>query len=101
MIDDTPENMNCELCEREVTRLTAHHLIPRQKVKQKKANPGPTVDICSACHRQIHNLFDNKRLAKELNSLEKLKAEPEMQKFLSWVKKQKPDKRVQVHRTKA
>ncbi|HEY9742130.1 MAG TPA: HNH endonuclease [Coleofasciculaceae cyanobacterium] len=92
--------MKCELCEREVYRLTVHHLIPKQKVKQKKANPGPTVNICSPCHRQIHNLFDNKRLAQELNSLEKLRSEPEMAKFLSWVKKQKPDKRVQVHRTK-
>jgi 3-methyladenine DNA glycosylase AlkC len=90
--------MNCELCEREVERLTVHHLIPRQKVKQKKADPGPTANICSACHRQIHNLFDNKRLAQELNSLEALKTEPQMEKFLSWVKKQKPDKRVQVHR---
>jgi hypothetical protein len=40
-------------------------------------------------------------LAQELNTLEKLREEPQMQKFLSWVKKQKPDKRVQVHRKKA
>jgi len=93
--------MICELCQTEVERLTVHHLIPRQKVKQKKATPGPTVNICSPCHRQIHNLFDNKRLAQELNSLEKLQNEPQMAKFLSWVKKQKPHKRVQVHRKKA
>ena len=93
--------MTCELCEREVRSLTVHHLIPRQKVKQKKAEAGPTINICSACHRQIHALFDNKRLAHELNSLEKLKNEPEMQKFLSWVRKQKPHKRLQVHRKKA
>jgi hypothetical protein len=93
--------MNCELCEREVDRLTVHHLIPRQRVKQKKAEAGPTANICSACHRQIHALFDNKRLAKELNSLEKLRNEPQMTKFLSWIKKQKPHKRLQVHRRKA
>lgn len=93
--------MNCELCGREVYRLTVHHLIPRQRVKQKKAEAGPTANICSPCHRQIHNLFDNKHLAQELNTLEKLREEPQMQKFLSWVKKQKPDKRVQVHRKKA
>jgi len=92
--------MPCQLCEREVYHLTIHHLIPRQKVKQKKAQAGPTINICSPCHRQIHNLFDNKHLAQELNSLEKLKSEPQMQTFLSWVKKQKPDKRVQVHRKK-
>lgn len=89
--------MKCELCEREVTRLTAHHLIPKQAVKRKQADAGSTVDICSACHRQIHCLFDNKHLAKELNSTEALKHEPQMAKFLAWLRKQKPDKRVQVH----
>ncbi len=84
--------MPCELCEREMEELTVHHLIP----KQKNGRYGPTIDICSACHRQIHTLYDNKRLARELNTLEKLKAEPQMEKFISWVKKQKSDKRVKV-----
>ena len=90
--------MQCELCEREVERLTVHHLIPRQKTKRKNAEPGSTAKICSACHRQIHNLFDNTRLAQELNCLERLKDEPQMAKFLCWVKKQDPNKRVRVHR---
>lgn len=89
--------MQCQLCEREIEQLTVHHLIP----KQKKGTHGPTIDICSACHRQIHTLFDNKRLAAELNTLEKLQSEPQLQKFVAWVKKQKPDKRVKVHRHKA
>ena len=93
--------MLCELCEREVERLTVHHLIPRQKTKRKKEDPGPTVNICSPCHRQIHTLFDNTCLAKDLNSLEMLKQEPQMQKFLSWLKKQDPGKRVQVHGKRA
>lgn len=92
--------MQCELCEREMDRLTAHHLVPRQSTKRKKEDPGPTIDICSACHRQIHVLFDNKVLAKELNTVDKLKNEPQMQKFLAWVKKQDPGKRVTVHRQK-
>lgn len=90
--------MNCELCDRDLKSLTVHHLVPRQAVKRKKADPGPTVNICSACHRQIHSLFTNKQLAKELNTLEKLKDEPRMQKFLAWISKQEPDKRVQVRR---
>lgn len=90
--------MRCELCERQMERLTVHHLTPRQNTKRQKADPGPTIDICSACHRQIHVLFDNKYLAKELNTLDKLRNEPQMQKFLSWIKKQDPGKRVKVHR---
>lgn len=98
--------MQCQLCEREMDVLTVHHLIPRQKTKRKKSDRkkddlGPTINICSACHRQIHNLFDNTRLAIELNSPEKLKHEPQMQKFLSWVRKQDPHKRVKVDRKRA
>ncbi len=92
--------MQCELCEREMEQLTVHHLTPRQNTKRKKADPGPTAEICSACHRQVHALFDNKQLARELNSIKKLKDEPQMQKFLAWVKKQDPQKRVSVHRQK-
>ncbi|MBW4682363.1 MAG: HNH endonuclease [Microcoleus vaginatus WJT46-NPBG5] len=88
----------CELCEREVKHLTIHHLIPQQYIKRKKLSTSPTTNICSACHRQIHVLFDNKRLAEELNTLEQLKIEPQMQKFLAWVKKQTSSKRVKVNR---
>lgn len=90
--------MECELCQREIESLTIHHLIPRQYLKRKKIAESPTVSICNACHKQIHALFDNKKLAQELNSIDKLKQEPKIQKFLAWVKKQKPQKRVIVRR---
>ncbi len=89
--------MLCQLCSRDLESLTVHHLVPRQQTKRKKEDPGPTIDICSACHRQIHALFDNKQLANELNTVEKLQAEPQMAKFLAWVKKQKTDRKIQVH----
>ena len=88
--------MICELCERDVNRLTVHHLIPRDE----DGHHGPKANICPACHKQIHTLFDNKRLARELNSLDRLKDEPEMRKFLGWIKKQDPNKQVRVHRKK-
>lgn len=84
--------MLCELCHREVDKLTIHHLIP----KQKKGHHGPKINICSACHRQIHVLYDNTQLAQKLNSLEKLQNEPQMQKFITWVSKQDPNKKVKV-----
>ncbi|GAB4240926.1 MAG: hypothetical protein Kow0049_29150 [Stanieria sp.] len=92
--------MECQLCEREMERLTVHHLIPRQHTKRKKLASSPTIDICSACHKQIHVLFDNKKLAQELNTLSKLKDELQLQKFLAWVKKQTPHKKVTVRRKK-
>lgn len=93
--------MQCELCERQMDKLTVHHLIPRQKTKRKKVEPGLTINICSACHKQIHTLFDNTRLAVDLNSIQRLKNEPQMHKFLSWVKKQDPNRRVKVDRKRA
>ena len=88
--------MHCQLCEREIEELTAHHLIPRQTVKRKQADAGPTIDICGACHRQIHALYDNLELAKYLNTVDKLKSEPKMRKFLGWIRKQNPNKKVRV-----
>ncbi len=89
--------MRCELCEREMEELTLHHLIPKQYTKRKRLDTSATIDICSPCHRQIHALFDNKRLAKELNSVEALTDEPQMNKFLAWVSKQNPRKTVTVY----
>lgn len=86
----------CELCDRAVGMLTEHHLVPRQTTKRRKQDPGETIDICSACHRQIHHLFSNRELADRLNSLPALKEHPEMGKFLAWVRKQDPNKRVKV-----
>lgn len=89
--------MQCELCDRDMPRLTVHHLVPRQAVKRKKADPGPTANICSACHKQIHALFDNAHLAVHLNTIAKLRNEPQLQTFLAWVRKQRPDKHIRVY----
>jgi hypothetical protein len=97
-IGDRSSTLTCQLCDRQMQRLTEHHLIPRQAVKRKKADPGSTVEICSACHKQIHTFFNNAELAREFNTLEKLKNEPRMQKFLGWIQKQEPNKRIRVHR---
>lgn len=54
------------------------------------------MEICPACHHQIHTLYDNTRLARELNCVERLKDEPDMRRFLSWVRKQDPGRRIKV-----
>lgn len=64
-------------------RLTRHHLRPR-------AHGGTeTVLLCSGCHRQVHALFENRTLAEELDSLEKLRQDPQIRRYLSWAKRQK------------
>ena len=94
------EFVKCELCDRKMNNLTVHHLIPRQYTKRKKLAISATIDICSACHRQVHVLFDNKRLAKELNTAEALRKEPKMRKFITWVSKQNPHKKISVRRNR-
>ncbi|GAB4543741.1 MAG: hypothetical protein Tsb0014_37560 [Pleurocapsa sp.] len=92
--------MQCQLCQRELKQLTVHHLIPKQAVKRKKADPGATVEICAACHRQLHSFYTNAELAQSLNTLEKLKSEPKMSKFLQWLAKQNPHKKIKINRHK-
>jgi len=87
-----PNNHACELCERTVANLTIHHLVPRSQGKRKQVLP--TVKLCPACHRQLHVLFSNRRLAQSLSSLDEIRREPSMQTFLAWVRPQDPNKRV-------
>lgn len=90
--------MPCELCDRPVLDLTEHHLVPRQYTKRRRLDPGPTAMLCRPCHKQIHTLFDNHTLAQDLNTLDKLSAHPQMQVFLAWVRKQRPDKKIRSFR---
>ena len=86
----------CQLCERAVAALTVHHLVP--KSQGKKGETLPTVNLCPACHRQLHALFSDQQLARELASLETLRQNPAIQKFLRWVRKQDANKRIKVRR---
>ncbi|MEO0457265.1 MAG: HNH endonuclease, partial [Cyanobacteria bacterium P01_A01_bin.114] len=83
---------------RDCPKLTVHHLIPRQQARRKKQDAGPTVDICAPCHKQVHTLFTNQQLAVEFNSVEQLHAHEGMQKFLGWVRKQDPTRKVRTRR---
>jgi 5-methylcytosine-specific restriction enzyme A len=79
----------CALCEREVARITKHHLTP------KSEGGTETADLCLACHKTLHKFFTNRTLAKELNSIEALRQTPEVQRYIAWVRKQ-PDRSIQV-----
>lgn len=86
----------CALCGRDVPALTEHHLKPRSKGRRGEVLP--TAMICSACHRQLHALFTNDELAREYDSVEKLRAEPRMARFLRWVRTQDGRTHVRVRR---
>ncbi|WP_226576831.1 HNH endonuclease [Halobacillus litoralis] len=85
----------CDLCHRYPVKTTEHHLIP----KQFGGVEGPTAMLCTACHRQIHALFTNEELASFYHSIERLQDHPAMKKYLRWVKKQDPEKKITTRKS--
>ena len=75
----------CELCERDVERVTVHHLVPRAR----GGNHGPTALLCPTCHRQVHAMFSVTTLAEEMYSVKLLRSNPRVADFLRWMRKQR------------
>ena len=80
----------CDLCGRAVLArlMTRHHLTP----KQKGGGRLDKVPLCKPCHKQVHATFSNAQLARELPDLVLLRAAPQLQPFLKWIRRQKPDR---------
>jgi len=85
----------CELCERQ-SMLTAHHLIPRKLHRRKhfkkhfvKSELQATILICRECHKGLHKFYDEMHLGKLLNSIDKLKRDPQVKKHIDWVARQR------------
>lgn len=85
----------CELCGRMTQPLTEHHLIPRTLHSNKKAREVFGRDemksrkamFCRPCHSQIHDLYTEKELGWTYNTVELLKAQPDVQTWIEWVSK--------------
>lgn len=79
----------CNFCKRNVDELTEHHLIPKSEAKRNKLKIDelPVALLCRQCHKKIHSLYSNRKLADEFNTLDKLRATENMTKYLKWVEK--------------
>lgn len=84
----------CALCGRRVERLTRHHLCPREH------GGAETVLLCGGCHRQVHALFTNRTLAAELDTLEKLRRDPAIERYVAWARRQ-ADAHIPVRRSRS
>ena len=87
---DHPAPQPCSLCQRLIPPhlITLHHLKPKQRGgKAEHRTP-----LCKPCHKQLHATYSNKHLDQELASIDSLRTAPELQPFLTWIKKQKPDR---------
>src|SRR3954452_7441893 len=80
----------CQLCERDVPKhlITLHHLKPRQKGGRAEHR----TPLCKPCHKQLHATFSNTGLARRYDSIPALREAIPLQPFLSWIRKQKPDR---------
>lgn len=78
----------CPICDRELEFGTTdlHHFVPKQCGGSKI----PPVEIHKFCHSKIHSTFTNKELAKKYNTPELVRAHPEIEKFIIWVKNKPP-----------
>ena len=74
----------CWLCVRPLgKRVEYHHPVPKSRGGRE------TVPIHPICHRTLHGTFTNKEL--ELLSLDELRAQPDIARFLAWIANKDPD----------
>ncbi len=83
---------NCPVCERDVTRVSDHHLIPRSRGGKHEH----TLPICNDCHNAIHALLTNVELEREFNSVASLLEDERFAKHVRWLRKQSPDRRMRT-----
>ena len=62
-----------------------HHWVP----KSEGGTDVATVHLI--CHRMIHRVLSDRDLAGAFDTAEKLRAHPEIAKFVKWVRKRPPD----------
>ncbi len=98
----------CELCSREVPELTRHHLVPRMRHRKRSAlrrfdlrqmRVGVAM-LCRPCHKQIHVLFSERELEQDYYTLERLRAHPDVGKFLEWIRDKPGELKVLTHRSR-
>ncbi len=87
-----PERVTCALCGRD-RPLTFHHLIPRALHKKKRFQRRFTrdelasgVELCRDCHDAVHRFMTEKELGERYYTLERLRAQPELARFVAWVR---------------
>ena len=75
------EETLCPLCGRSIpqSQKDLHHLIPKSHGGRQ------TIALHRICHQQIHALFTETELARQYNTIDKLKLQNELMAFIKWV----------------
>jgi hypothetical protein len=83
-----PADDLCPLCGRPLGtggNVDRHHLVP------KSEGGRVTVRMHRICHSKIHSLFDERELARDFADIDRLRAHPEIRRFVEWVRRRPPD----------
>lgn len=77
----TDNELICQICRRNTPKpyQEKHHLKP--------CRDSLTIDVCCDCGDQIHNMFENYIIRKELDTLEKLLANDDIKKWVKFIRK--------------
>lgn len=81
--------VNCPLCLRPIPRhakSSLHHLTPKLKGGTHRG----TVRLHQVCHSAIHARYSEAEIARRLADADALRADPELARFVAWVRT-KPD----------
>ena len=82
------EENKCPLCLRELADpMSRHHLKPLSQ----GGKGDDVVMMHRICHSKVHSVFNEKELAREFTSVEKILQSEDIQKFVNWVKKKPLD----------
>ncbi|WP_077213507.1 HNH endonuclease signature motif containing protein [Bacillus dakarensis] len=85
----------CELCGRSNVETTIHHLLP----KEMGGTFEPTSVLCIPCHKQIHALYTNEEIAARLRTIEELRKDEKLSRFINWIRKQPPTKVMKIKKS--
>jgi hypothetical protein len=92
--------ITCSMCKREtpINLAEEHHLIPRSIASRNKYAKMPqlekgkeTIRVCVSCGDQLHQLFTDKELGEDYNTLEKIVANKQVQNWIKWIGKKPND----------
>lgn len=64
--------------------LTDHHLLPRSR----GGGPDDTVPLCRPCHGHVHATYDNHTLGNALNTIDALRRDAKLARFVRFIRKQ-------------
>lgn len=78
----------CELCGRTAS-LHKHHLRPKARKPKKNLSRKSVAWFCEDCSAQVHTLFSRKELTRRYFTVDLLKENMAVQKYIDWVRRKK------------